>query len=204
MMLTEDTTLPASVLPLTAFKAHLHLGTGFTEANLQNELLESFLRAALAAIESRTGKILLERGFALELAQWSDPRCQPLPLGPVRQVTEMVLRDAQGIDAPVSPAFWRLDKDLQQPCLRAPGGVLPTVPHGGRVILRLQAGMAATWGELPADLAQAVLMLAAHFYEYRQDTGLGTGCMPFGVSSLIERYRNIRLSLGAASPRGAL
>jgi uncharacterized phiE125 gp8 family phage protein len=64
--------------------------------------------------------------------------------------------------------------------------------------------MAASWGELPADLAQAVLMLAAHFYEYRQDTGLGRGCMPFGVSSLIERYRGLRLSLGAPSSRGVL
>jgi uncharacterized phiE125 gp8 family phage protein len=204
MMLTEETTLPASVLPLTAFKAHLHLGTGFTEANLQDELLEGFLRAALAAIEARTGKTLLERAFVLELPRWSDARCQPLPLGPVNDVSEIVLRDAMGSDTPVSPAFWRLERDSQQSSLRAPGGVLPAIPQGGRAIVHLRAGMAASWGELPADLAQAVLMLAAHFYEYRQDTGLGRGCMPFGVSSLIERYRGLRLSLGAPSSRGVL
>ena len=40
-------------------------------------------------------------------------------------------------------------------------------------------------------------MLAAHYYEYRHETRLGDGCMPFGVSSLIERYRPLRIGLGA-------
>jgi len=43
-----------------------------------------------------------------------------------------------------------------------------------------------------------VLLLAAHYYEYRDETALGEGCMPFGVSSLIERYRTVRLFAGGA------
>jgi len=50
---------------------------------------------------------------------------------------------------------------------------------------------------MPADLAQAVLMLAAHYYEFRSDTSLGQGCMPFGVTSLIERYRTVRIFAGS-------
>ena len=60
------------------------------------------------------------------------------------------------------------------------------------------AGMAADWGGLPADLGQAVLLLAAHYYEYRDETALGAGCMPFGVTSLIQRYRTVRLAPGVA------
>jgi uncharacterized phiE125 gp8 family phage protein len=59
------------------------------------------------------------------------------------------------------------------------------------------AGYGAAWSDLPADLAQAVLMLAAHYYEYRHDTALSGGCMPFGVTSLLERYRPLRISAGA-------
>ncbi|ADO42299.1 phage conserved hypothetical protein, phiE125 gp8 family [Ketogulonicigenium vulgare Y25] len=40
-------------------------------------------------------------------------------------------------------------------------------------------------------------MLAAHYYEYRQDPALDGACMPFGVSALTERYRTLRLSMGA-------
>ena len=58
------------------------------------------------------------------------------------------------------------------------------------------AGYGPTWAEVPADLAQAMLMLAAHYYEYRSDTALGAGCMPFGVTALIERYRQVRMTLG--------
>ncbi len=201
-MLTEDTVLPGAALPLEAFKAHLHLGTGFAEAGLQDDLLAGFLRAALAAIEARIGKVLLERAFTLELARWAGAAGHVLPLAPVTAITELALRDAADVQTVISPARWRLEKDMQRPVLQAAGGVLPAIPHGGSAVIRFRAGMAATWAELPADLAQAVMMLAAHFYEYRQDTGLGRGCMPFGVTSLIERYRGLRLSLtlGARGP----
>jgi len=43
-----------------------------------------------------------------------------------------------------------------------------------------------------------VLLLAAHYYEHRTETALGEGCMPFGVASLIERYRKVRLLGGGA------
>ena len=39
-------------------------------------------------------------------------------------------------------------------------------------------------------------MLAAHYYEYRNDTGLSDSCMPFGVTSLIQRYRPLRIGTG--------
>ena len=196
MMLTEETMLPSAGLPLAAFKAHLHLGTGFAEDNLQDALLEGFLRAAIAAIEARIAKVLLARGFVLELTRWADPAGQPLPLAPVTQITSLLLRDPQGDETPVPAIRWRLERDMQRPCLRAAGGVLPAIPQGGSAVLRFRAGLSDDWTGLPADLAQAVLLLAAHFYEYRQDTGLGSGCMPFGVTSLIERYRSLRLSLG--------
>ena len=203
MMLTEETTLPSAGLPLAAFKAHLHLGTGFAEDNLQDALLEGFLRASMAAIEARIGKVLLERGFVLELTRWADPAGQPLPLAPVTEVTSVMLRDAQGGETPVPVARWRLERDMQRPCLRAAGGVLPAIPQGGTALLRFRAGLSDDWLGLPADLAQAVLLLAAHFYEYRQDTGLGSGCMPFGVTSLIERYRSLRLTMGVPDNGGA-
>jgi uncharacterized phiE125 gp8 family phage protein len=41
-----------------------------------------------------------------------------------------------------------------------------------------------------------VLLLGAHYYEYRAETGLAEGCMPFGVTSLIQRYRRMRITPG--------
>ncbi|WIY24219.1 head-tail connector protein [Parasedimentitalea psychrophila] len=196
MMLTEQTPVPEAALPLAPFKAHLRLGTGFGEDSLQDEVLISFLRASIAAIEARTGKVLMSRQFDLNMHQWSDPSAQALPLVPVTAIATVVLIDAAGGEEIISPNRYQLIQDSQHPQLCPAGSLLPTVVSGGALRITLTAGMAADWGDLPADLAQAVLMLAAHYYHYRDDTGLSGGCMSFGVTSLIERYRVVRLGLG--------
>ena len=63
--------------------------------------------------------------------------------------------------------------------------------------VRFTAGYGATWGALPADLAHAVMLLAAHFYEHRTEAVLPNATVPFGVSALLARYRVIRLRAGA-------
>ncbi len=193
MMLIEETAVPPGALPLAEFKAHLRLGTGFSDDDVQDPVLESFLRAAVAAIEARTGKTLITRAFSWELTVWRNPYGQALPVAPVSEILSVVLRDALNVQETIDPATYRLESDTHRPKLRPVGLILPMIPTGGAVEMRFTAGFGATWGDLPADLAQAVLMLAAHYYEHRQDTSLGGGCTPFGVTSLIERYRTVRL-----------
>lgn len=197
MMLSEVTPVPEAALPLAEFKAHLRLGTGFGEESLQDAVLLGFLRAAIAAIETRTGKILIERDFSVTLTRWRNLAAERLPLVPVTAVAALVLADAAGGEVPADAASYRLEQDSQASRLAATGACLPAIPSGGVARLEVTAGMAADWGGLPADLGQAVLLLAAHYYEYRDETALGRGCMPFGVTSLIERYRVMRLALGA-------
>jgi uncharacterized phiE125 gp8 family phage protein len=198
MMLIEETAVPEAALPTQQFKAHLRLGTGFADDDVQDAVLQSFLRAAVASIEARTGKILIERVFSWELIAWRTGYGQALPVAPVKAIEEVVLRHMSGSEEVANPAYYRLEKDTHRPRLVPLGTVLPPVPSGGAVIVRFRAGFGAAWGDLPADLGQAVLLLAAHYYEYRTDTALGGGCMPFGVTSLIERYRTVRLLGGGA------
>ncbi len=60
MVLEELTSVDLSDLPMDAFKAHLRLGTGFADESVQDEVLESYIRAAMSAIEARIGKMLLD------------------------------------------------------------------------------------------------------------------------------------------------
>ncbi len=62
---------------------------------------------------------------------------------------------------------WRLLPDDQRPVILPGAALLPAIPGRGSVDVRFTAGFAATWDGVPADLAQAVLMLAAHYYEDR-------------------------------------
>ncbi|WP_170572317.1 head-tail connector protein [Ruegeria atlantica] len=196
MMLIEETAIADAALPVDQFKAHLQLGTGFTEADVQDEVLKGFLRAALAAIEARTGKVLIVREFSWSLSEWRDPASEILPLAPVVSLNSVTVTDTAGAETVVAAETYRLDQDSQRPRLRPVGARLPTVASGSSVKIGFTAGMSVGWGGLPADLGQAVLLLAAHYYEYRDETALGAGCMPFGVTSLIQRYRTVRFGAG--------
>ncbi|MEM6940555.1 MAG: head-tail connector protein [Pseudomonadota bacterium] len=196
-MLIEETPIPDAALPLEAFKAHLRLGSGFGPADVQDAMIASFLRAAIAAVEARTGKAVLQRRFNLVVSEWHARDAHVLPVAPVEAVARVERVAADGTRTLVDPGSYWLQRDLQRPRLRASGS-LPDVPDGGTLEMLLEAGYASAWEDVPADLGQAVLMLAAHYYEYRNDTGLSAGCMPFGVSSLIERFKQVRLGAGAA------
>ena len=192
-MLVERTTVTTGTLPVTEFKDHLRLGTGFADDAIQDSVLESYLRSAIAAIEARTGKILIQRGYTWTLTRWRETTRQALPIAPVAAITEVKLVDRDGGETTADPSTFRLAPDTQRPCLLATGVRLPLVPNSGSVEIQFDAGFASTWADLPPDLGQAVFLLAAHYYENRSAMTPGEKTMPFGVSLLIDRYRTVRL-----------
>ncbi len=193
MMLNEVTAVPAAVLPLAEFRDHLRLGTGFADAGAEDTALIAYLRAAMAAIEGRTAKALIARDFRLSLTAWRWGDMHPFPVAPVRAVGAVRLIDAGGGETVVPAAACRLVQDMARPRLEAVGASLPAVPAGGRVEIDLSAGFGPAWVDLPVDLAQAVFLLAAQYYELRHDGAAEGGAMPFGVAALIERWRTVRV-----------
>jgi uncharacterized phiE125 gp8 family phage protein len=198
MVLEETGVVSASALPVAALADHLRLGTAFQGDVAQAGLLESQLRAAVAAVEGRIGKALLARGFRLVLTCWRGVGVQPLPVAPVSAVGEVALVDATGARVVLEAARFRLERDAHRPKLVAVSGALPVIPAGGRVEIGLTAGFGAGWADVPADLRQAVLLLAAQFYEARHDAGDGVAGLPLAVQALLERWRTVRILGGAA------
>lgn len=198
MMLTEMTTVPGASLPVQGLKDHLRLGSGFTEDGLQDGLIEAYLRAAMAAVEGRIGKVMLARRFKLVLEDWRNPGEQPLPVAPVGSVVSVTLVDAAEVASVVDAGRYRLVPDMHRPKLGAVGVLLPTVPLDGRAEVVFDAGFGTTWAEVPVDLAQAVMLLAAEYYENRQPGDAAQAGLPFAVQALIERWRTVRL-LGGKS-----
>ncbi|MEG4642437.1 hypothetical protein ACDP63_06055 [Paracoccus sp. P2] len=203
MMLVEVTAPAAEALPVAMLRDHLRLGTGFgmAEDAAETAALAGFLRAAIATVEARTGKVLLARRFRLRLEAWRDPEGQPLPLAPVEAVERVETADATGVSVVVDAGLYRLVPDMQRPVLAPVGAFLPAVPLGGFAEITLRAGFGAEWAQVPADLAQAVLLLAARYHEDRSFAG-SAGALPFGVGALIEPWRSVRVLGGRGNPRG--
>lgn len=198
MMLSEQTGVAVAALPVQGLKDHLRLGTGFSDDGMQDGLIEGYLRAAMAGIEGRIGKVLVARRFVWVLEQWRDLAGQALPVAPVAGIVSVSLVDAAGGVLVLDPASYRLVPDTHRPRLAAAGVLLPAVPVDGRAEVVFDAGFGAAWSAVPADLAQAVLLLAAEFHERRHEAGSVTG-LPFAVQALIERWRNVRVLGGGTA-----
>ena len=193
MRLTEETAVPVASLPLAALKEHLRLGSGFALAADQDALLESHLRAAIAAIEGRIAKALIRRRFLLEMEGWRDADAQALPLAPVSSLLSVELMTAAGVASTISPSLYRLIQDQHRPRVAGTGAALPEPAAGGAVRVQFEAGFSASWAGVPADLQQAVMLLAAEYYEFRHDPGTRGAGLPGAVESLIGRWRLIRV-----------
>ena len=149
MMLTELTSVPGAALPVQALKDHLRLGSGFTDDALQDGLIESYLRAAMAAIEGRIGKALIARTYKLVLQDWRQGNEQPLPVAPVSAIASVTVYDAANVATVIAADRWQLVADMARPgfLLNLVSIALITVYvyFAGPVVLKFERG-----GSLPA------------------------------------------------------
>jgi uncharacterized phiE125 gp8 family phage protein len=192
MMLVEQATVPVAALPVAEFRDHLRLGSGFADDAVQDGVLETCLRAALAAIEARTGKAILRRDFRWSVSAWRDLARQALPLAPVAAITRLAIVDRTGAETMIGPERYALARDTHRPALVAQGFLLPSIPVGGSAEIMFTAGYGVVWSGVPADLRTAVFLLAASYYETRAGTGDGTG-FPAEVNALLPPYLQVRL-----------
>lgn len=193
MELNELTAVPSADLPVAELSAHLHLGTGFADDGSQDPVLQSYLRAALSAIESRIGKAIFQRRFLWTIFGWNDPARQGLPVAPVMAIETLKTLDASGAETFADPAKYQLMRDGARPSIAATAGALPGIPNGGHAELTLLAGYSPVWAQVPTDLQQAVLLMAAYYFENRQGEANATN-LPATVLALLEPYRPMRLS----------
>ncbi|WP_134679664.1 head-tail connector protein [Paracoccus ravus] len=202
MMLVEVTAPDQGALPVAGLRDHLRLGTGFgmSEDAAETTALAGYLRAAIATIEARTGKVLLARQFRLKLDDWREPTGQPLPLAPVSSIDRVEIDNGLGQVTLLEAASYRLIPDMQRPVLAPLSAYLPVVPAQGLVTITFTAGFGVTWSAVPADLAQAVMLLATRYHEDRSFEN-SQAAMPFGVSALIERWRAVRVLGGRSATR---
>lgn len=189
-----DSPIPLAALPIAAFRAHLRLSSGFADDTTQDELLEHYLRAALATVEGRTGRALIARDATLRLTRWRYDTGHGFPLAPVSAVGSLTMLARDGASSVIDPARYALQADGPRPRLVPMGSILPPIPTGGQAVIVFTAGFGA-WDDIPADLRQAVFLLAAQSYENRD--GGAAQDMDFGIRSLLERWRDLRLGGGA-------
>ncbi len=192
MILIEQAQVPDADLPVAEFREHLQLGSGFADDGFQDAVLVQQLRAAIATVEGRVSKALISRDFLLLVSAWRMLGAQALPIAPVSAVQSLAITDANSNSQTVDATAYRLKRDAHQPEVVSSRLSLPTIPVGGTADFVFAAGFGA-WADVPADLRQAVLLLATHYYETRSAVGTRAVVLPSTVAEICRRHAPIRL-----------
>lgn len=193
--------------------AHLRLGS-----EQEAGLLHGHIRAARHLVESWTGRALISQSWRWFLDVWPESSAEEwwdgvrpgaitraasrfveIPKAPLRSIDSVTLFD--DADQQVVWSAGNYFSDIAG----TPGRLVlrngAVTPRGGRAANAIQISFTCGFGDAPSDvpapLRQAVLMLAAHYFENREVlTGTGNDravVLPMGVQSLLTPYRIMRV-----------
>lgn len=187
-MLIQITPPAAPAVPVETLAEHLHLSTGAPELD-ESATLERLIAAATLAIERRISGALIMQTWRWRIGTWD---CDPvLPLTPVAGIGSVGIVDTDGAVTPWTG--WVLGHSAPQRLLTRRGETRPPIPRDGAAEIVFTAGYGVGWSDVPGDLRQAIVLLAAHYYEHREAAGEAMTSLPYGVGGLIAPYRPIRL-----------
>lgn len=183
--------------PVTLAEAKLFLRV---DTSADDAGITAMIAAARLAFERETGLVLLNQDWEWTLDRFPDPglegrRTLELPLAPVAEIQEFLVRDNAGAETDIPSTDYVLDVAAALPRLVERGRNLWPRPQASASGVRLAftAGFGASASDVPADIRQALLELVAHAYERR---GLGESEFDLsssGVAALLAPYRRVRL-----------
>lgn len=160
----------------------------------ENELLGRLLATARAHVESVTQRSLLRQDWCLTLDEFPTGAVIRLPRGPVSEVLSVKYLDALGQQQTLPASAYRLVKGgLVQRLVPAVGLSWPqALCDIGAVEVSYRAGW-ATAQDVPEEIRDAILMLAAHWFENREAVAVtksNDGMMPvsLGFESLLSHH----------------
>ena len=177
--------------PVTLVEAKAYLRISHTS---EDGLISGLIRAAREDVERTTGIALIDQTWRLVLDRWPADNFVMLVRHPVRQVLSVTIFGGEGEASIVNPAAYQFDT-LSRPARihfdRAPGRL--RAMNGVEIDFRAGFGEAGT--DVPDLLKRAMLLLVAHWYEFRTSFGPDDQPVsyPSGYDRLLSGYRARRL-----------
>lgn len=148
-------------LTLADVKAHLRIDHAH-----EDDLLQSLIVVAREHLERVTGLALVNQAFRLFLDRWPAAGVIDITRRPVRDVTEIRIYDADGVESTVDLAGHVLDGDAGPARLWVRSRPAPAQAMNG-VEIDFTAGFGEAGTEVPDTLKRAMLVHIAVMYEFR-------------------------------------
>jgi uncharacterized phiE125 gp8 family phage protein len=182
----------AEPVTLAETKAHLRVDSPY-----EDSLIASLILAARLHVERSLGLALITQSWSLYLDCWPENGRVPIPLAPVSSVSAVRVYDNADQAATIAPSLYFADAASRPARLCRRIGCVWPIPgrNVNGVEIAFEAGFGATGSAVPQPLKQAILLLAAHWYEVREPVLVDAGKVeaPLMVPALLAPYREARL-----------
>lgn len=184
-------TVEPAVEPVTLNEAKAHLRVSHGS---EDELIASLIRAARDEVEKATGVALIDQSWRLTLDQWPRNAVATIARHPVKEILSVTVFGADGEGSLIDPGTYSLDS-LSRPARLH----FEDTPAPVRVLNGIEIDFSAGFGEAGTDvpdiLKRAILLLVAHWYEFRgvYDAGDQPVSYPPGYDRIIVAYRLRRI-----------
>lgn len=160
----------------------------------EDDLLSMLITAARLMVEAASGRCLIDQHWRIVLNRWPQAGQIRLPLSPVSAMVAARVYDTLGLAQAVGAGALALDRLADPPLIRVAGPAPETGRDHGAIEIDVVAGFGPTAADVPAPLRQAVLRLAARWFEERGDVASRDAqALPAPIAALVAPYRRARL-----------
>lgn len=177
---------PVSVAEAKAFLRLQH--------DSEDDLIAGLVKAAREDVERATGLALIDQAWRLTLDAWPARGIVAIMRCPVKSVTAVTAYGSEGEAWALNPVDYVLDGTARPARL-----LFETKPEPLRVMNGVEIDFAAGFGpagpDVPDLLRRAILLLTAHWYEFRAQVSADEQPVsyPAGYDRLIAGYQARRL-----------
>ncbi|MGB3389815.1 MAG: head-tail connector protein [Pseudaminobacter sp.] len=184
-------TVEPAIEPVTLVEVKSHLRLAHDS---EDDLLAGLVRAAREDVERATGLALIRQNWWLVRDDWPHDDCVALMRCPVGEIVSVTLFGSEGEASVMDPSDYLLDSVSRPARL-----YFKRRPAQLRAMNGIEIDFTAGFGEVGTDvpdlLRRAVLILVAHWYEFRAaiTPGQQPASYPAGYERLIASYRDRRL-----------
>jgi uncharacterized phiE125 gp8 family phage protein len=183
-------TTPPALEPVSLVEVKAHLRVTHTD---EDQLISQLMIAARRVIEARSGLLLMAQQWTHYRDSWPWDGVIDLPLVPLISLDDLKVYGEDGAAAIIDPAHYYADLASRPPrlLLRGSRAWAPPGRAGNGIAIEVTAGFGTAASAVPEPLRQAILVLTAHWYEYRGNAEPPPA--PLTLDALIVPYREVRL-----------
>ncbi len=170
-MISEPEVLVAPAVEpvsLTELKAHVR-----ESSSDEDQLLERLIQVARERVEDFTRLALIERTVRFTYPGFG--RGLPVPAWPVQSVSAVRYTATDGTDTLLDAARYTVVSARPRVIVPAYGDAWPAaLPHWNAVRVEVVTGFGGAPADVPAELRQAILMIAGTLFQHRETAIVGS------------------------------